>query len=63
MMNSSSMECLADRWQGAECTIQAIVASAAASALVLFAGTEDNSLSHSDLGSLSSFCLCYLLNV
>ena len=43
-------------------TIQAIVASAAASALVLFAGTEDNSLSHSDilglfLQLLSSFCL------
>jgi drug/metabolite transporter (DMT)-like permease len=48
-------------------TFPAIFASAAASCLVLFAGTEDNSLSHDDLIGLflqllSSFCLCLYMH-
>lgn len=48
-------------------TFQAIVASAGASALVLFAGTEDNALSTNDviglsLQLLSSFCLCLYMH-
>lgn len=48
-------------------TIQAILASAGASALVLFAGTEDNKLTMNDilglsLQLLSSFCLCLYMH-
>lgn len=48
-------------------TIQAIIASIVASALVLFAGTEDNALTVNDtiglaLQLLSSFCLCLYMH-